>query len=110
MLYNQLIQEGKFKVVVEPIYISEYMEDGLTKNIRKLWIKNYVGVIESLIYKYEVCKKYNLLNRCISRSKCILHINSICIARKVSIWKFTPNKFGSFMLLIPSIIIKVWKF
>lgn len=102
-LYQKLIKEGRFIVHNSTFYISEYQDDGLTKNMWKLWAKNSEGVLDMLFDKYYVLSKYPIKTRIISRAKCLINFNTICIAAKKSALKRTPSIIYSLILYIPSL-------
>lgn len=104
ILYNQLIKEGKFIALQDGFYISEYQEDGLTKNVFNLWIKNRNGVLYSLNQKYKILGKYTFKRRLIGRVKCILNINGLCLKTNKNVFKNTPSAVYSFLLYFPSIL------
>lgn len=110
ILYNALINDGKFMAINNGFYISEYQESGLTSNIFNIWLKNPEYVLLDFQGKYKVLNKYNGLQRLISKSKCIININSLCLKKKMSIIKYTPSFIYSVILFFPSVIFSKWRF
>ena len=109
-LYGRLTEVGKFYAINKNIYIFEYQENGLTNNVFSLWINNYNGVILSLSQKYVLARKYKLWQKILTQSKCIININSLCLKIKEDIFKYTPSKMMSLLLLFPSIIFMKLRF
>lgn len=101
-LYQRLIPRGKFWVHNVAFYIAEYLEDGLTKNVWKLWAKNPTGVLNVLSEKYELLAKYPLKTRTVGKIKCIININTICMASGKSVREESPSVFLSEVLMVPS--------
>lgn len=102
-LYQKLIREGKFLAHNHPFYISEYLEDGMTSNIWKLWEKNPVGVITVLQEKYLIVKKFNFKLKWCCRIKCLININVLCLKIRRNFLAESPSKLLSTILLLPSI-------
>lgn len=102
-LYQKLIPIGKFKAINEPIYISEYLEAGLTRNVWDLWRNNPEGIISILNEKYYLLKKYKGLLRFKSKIKCVINYNSLCLAAGKSIFHQTPSKIMSCVCFFPSL-------
>lgn len=104
LLYNQLINDGTFKVVNKCFYFAEYQEDGLTKKLfKKTWVNNFYGVVASLSNKYALCN-YPGLNKLKTRTKCIFNINALCLKKNKNCLKFTPSKIMSIVLFVPSVV------
>ena len=102
-LYQKLIRSGKFLIHNQAFYISEYMEDGLTKNIWNVWANNPNGVINILQEKYYILHKYDFRRRWISRIKCIINLNVLCLKTGKKIFNVSPSKVLSVILLLPSL-------
>lgn len=101
-LYQKLIQRGKFLAKNKKFYIAEYQDDGLTKNVWNLWAKNAMGVLSVLREKYNLLGKYSLMRKSIERIKCIININTICMASGKKIKKESPAPIKSKILILPS--------
>lgn len=106
ILYQKLVEYGKFEFVNLPICIYEYQENGLTKNLYKNWSKNFKSTLLLLKNRYDILKNYKFNIKIINRIKTIMNINALCINNNKNIWKETPSKLYSIILLLPSI---VWK-
>lgn len=102
-LYHRLIQNGKFQVRSHSFYVSEYLEDGLTKNIWKLWADNSIGALTVLEEKYVLAGKYSGMCKVLCKIKCIINLNTICIASKKRILENTPSKAMSILFYFPSL-------
>lgn len=104
ILYNMLIEEGKFYAINQKIYKAEYKKDGLTKNVFQLWMDNSRGVMAALNLKFLTMKKYPIKQRIKSRIKCAININALCIATHTSVIRSAPSKIYAIFLYIPSIL------
>lgn len=102
-LYQKLIPKGSFLVHNIAFYIAEYLDDGLTKNIWKLWKNNPIGVLSDISEKYELLDKYDIRTRIIEKIKCVININTICMASKRNIIKNSPSVGMSLIFYIPSL-------
>lgn len=102
-LYQKLIPKGNFFVHNIAFYVSEYFDDGLTKNIWGLWKNNPIGILSDISEKYELLDKYDFRIRIIEKIKCIININTICMASKKNVFKNSPSVGMSLMFYIPSI-------
>lgn len=106
VLYNQLVQEGKFLIINKVVYISEYLEGGLTSCVFRLWINNSNGVLDALNMRYHIFAKYPKRLRLINRFRCIMNINALCMVKRESIKKHTPSFLMSCIFYVPSIIFR----
>lgn len=105
-LYQKLTYRGKFLALNKSFYISEYLDTGLTKNIWKVWKENPKGILEILKEKYKIVSlNYRGINEFIVKLKCIININSLCIATGKNIFTETPSKFMSFICYLPSLYV-----
>lgn len=104
ILYIQLAAYGKFIVKNRSFYVSEYRQDGLTKNLFKLWKKNPQATIRLLNDRYCFSKKYSASTKMVQMVKTILNLNGLCIAKNMSVLNNTPNKILSVLLYFPSLI------
>lgn len=102
-LYVKLVKEGPFLVVNNPIYISAYQMDGLTKKLWKLWKNNPIGVTESLRETYKCVGKYPLKRRVIERAKTTINLESLWIALGRNALKKCPSMLYALVLYLPSI-------
>lgn len=102
-LYQKLIPKGNFFVHNIAFYVSEYFDDGLTKNIWRLWKNNPIGVLSDISEKYELLDKYDFRIRIIEKIKCIININTICMASKKNVLKNSPSVGMSLLFYFPSI-------
>lgn len=109
VLYNELAKMGNFKFVNKVVIQGEYLEDGLTKNIYKLWISNYQNTMILFSSRFEYLKVYRLKYRFINRCKCIINCNIINILKKENVLKNTPNLLYTIGLLFPSLIYLILK-
>lgn len=104
ILYIQLAAYGKFIAKNRFFYVSDYRQDGLTKNLFKLWKKNPQATIRLLNNRYHFSKNYPVSIRMAQMVKAILNLNGLCIAKNMSILNNTPNKILSILLYFPSLI------
>ncbi|MBX7382072.1 hypothetical protein K4H51_10300, partial [Clostridium chauvoei] len=92
------------------IYIMEYLEDGLTKNYKKLWKQSPRGVLELLNSRYKKSREIKGVKKFYRCLRVILVLNSFCLNRKINIKENTPNKILSTLLIIPSYVVSYFKF
>lgn len=104
VLYNMMSEAGKFKLFENVIAKGEYQENGLTKNIYKLWKNNYNNTMLLFKSRYNFLNKYTNPYRLVSKCKCIINCNIVNIMSKNKVLKNTPSKILSILLIIPSII------
>lgn len=104
-LYLDLCRYGKFLVDSYGYYVSEYQENGLTRNLWGLWKNNYRGVLATLQKKYDISGKYAYFRREVVRLKIILNIGSLCFAANINVFGVTPSKVKSLIFLIPAWVI-----
>lgn len=112
VLYNKLISKGKFLFINEFVVGGEYLDTGLTKNIYKLWFDNFNNTILLFSSRYEYLNN-NMrfgFSRMKEKIKCVINKNSICMAKKISIYKYSDNKFLSTILYLPSLLYKYIKY
>lgn len=110
LLYNDLSNSGKFKVIDKAVYMSEYLNDGLTSHVFKLWIENSSAVLSTLQSRYRLFEEYSFSRKIISKSKCIMNINALCMAKKIRIRTMTPSKVMSLILFLPSAVFRRKRF
>lgn len=110
VLYNKLVNEGKFRVVNDSVYISEYQQEGLTNSIFMLWKDNSNGVLDALKSRYSLFTEYNFIPRWVNRIKCVMNINALCMEKKKNIWLTSPSKPLSIILYMPSIFFRKLRF
>ena len=104
ILYNMMIESGKFLFKNHEIVGGEYLEEGLTNNIYKLWFKNYKNTMKLFLSRYKyVDNNVKGVRQCIEKLKCIINISSICMKKGVSIFEKSPNKFLTIVTYIPAI-------
>lgn len=112
ILYNMLIDKGKFVFINKFIASGEYLDTGLTRNIYKLWYDNFENTISLFSSRYKYLK--NNMNfgfkKMKEKCKCIINKNSICMAKKNGFYKYSDNKFLSTILYFPSLLYKYFKY
>lgn len=89
IIYNLYSKEGKFLFINKPIVKSEYLNDGLTNNLFKLWRNNINNSYLLFKSRFDFVKKYSLCKRIVLRSKCIINYISILYKNKLA----RKNKF-----------------
>lgn len=105
IIYIDMSKYGKFIYIEDfDIYVNDYQQDGLTKNIYNVWKKSVISTLYFLNKRYKYLDKYNLKIRWINRIKTIININALCIECNKNILKNTSNRLLSILLFIPSII------
>lgn len=109
IVYNKIAKFGQFEYINNPIVYGDYLQDGLTKNIIKLWVKNYENTMLMFNSRYNYQKKYNFIVRIKNHIKCIMNCNMVNILSKKPLLKNTPNKLYSLILYIPSYFYKIWR-
>ncbi|ATD54284.1 glycosyltransferase family 2 protein [Clostridium chauvoei] len=110
ILYNKLDNIGALYIINRVIYIMEYLEDGLTKNYKKLWKQSPRGVLELLNSRYKKSREIKGVKKFYRCLRVILVLNSFCLNRKINIKENTPNKILSTLLIIPSYVVSYFKF
>lgn len=103
ILYNEMSRFGKFLLKNEVVVSGEYHDDGLTKNIFKLWLNNYNNTILLFKSRYDFLKKYKFKIKIINRAKCIINCNVVNMIKHESI-NNSPNIISSYLLYIPSVL------
>lgn len=102
-LYQKLIKEGPFLAINHPFYISAYLQNGLTKNIWRLWQNNPIGILNVLKEKYQIVGKYHLYRRLLCRVKITINISSLCMAVNLNFLNEAPSKVLATFLYFPSL-------
>ena len=110
ILYIQLAEYGMFIPRNTSFYFGNYQEDGLTKNLFRIWQKNPQGALCLLQNRYAYCGRYPLFLRIKNRIKCIMNLNAFCMAIGYSWYELTPNKVYSMLLYFPSVLWKKIRF
>lgn len=110
ILYIQLAELGKFVPRNKEFYLSEYQNDGLTKNLFRIWKENPKGTICLLQNRFAYCGRYPTIARIKNRVKCIMNLNAFCMAKDQSWYELTPSKAYSMLLYLPSILWKKIRF
>lgn len=101
VLYNQLVEKGKFYAKNKEFYCAEYQVDGLTKNIRSLWFNNPNNYIKGLESDYYIYKKYCFFRRIRLRFENIVRYNAFCIRCRLGLFYHNYAMFPSIILLLP---------
>lgn len=109
-LYQKLIRRGKLLALNKQFYVSEYLDEGLTKKVWQLWRNNPQGIFEILQEQYVVMGKYSGYTRLVNRVKCVINLNALCMATKSSILKKTPSKILSMITYLPSIYFYIQRY
>lgn len=110
IVYIQLSKFGKFYVDNRSFYQAEYLSNGLTSNIFRLWIKNPMGTFLLLDMRYKYYQRYSFGVRLKERIKTILNYNALCMVTNKKILQGTPDKILSCALYLPSILWKKIRF
>lgn len=110
ILYSQLDYEGNLLILPQAIYIMEYLENGLTNNWFKNWIKNPQATTLLLNTKYFHVMKLSIFESIQKKMKTLLQWNCFCIGARKSIFNKAPSRIGSVLLFLPSIPVYYLKF
>ncbi len=110
VVYNELDKIAPAIILDYSIYIMEYLEDGLTNNYIKMWKSSPQGVLTLLKSRYERASHIYGIKKYYRILKVILILNAFCLSMKIPIFRNTPNKFFSTLLLPISLIVKKIKF
>jgi glycosyltransferase involved in cell wall biosynthesis len=111
LLFNKLISDGKFVVCNSVIYVSNYLDDGLTKSLfNKIWINNFYSTVEDFRLRYITARKFKLILRIKTRIKAVINLNALCIKKRKYIYKYTPSIFYSSILFLPSLLFKIYRY
>ena len=108
--YIPIAQFGKFVPKNQLVYESAYRDDGLTRNIFQIWIKNPKGTIYILKLRYKFWKEYGLYIRVRERVKCIMNLNAFCMKCDIPVFATTSSKVYSAVLWLPSIAWRAIRF
>lgn len=110
ILYNELDKIGVYIFINKVIYYSEYQNDGLTKNINKLWINNPMGTYELLRSRYNSFDSLSLKDKLYRKVRCTLVYDAFCIKKNLkNILRF-PNRFLAIICLPLSYFVYLKKF
>lgn len=110
VIYNQLIKYGKYDVKNDVFYIAEYQESGITKNLFRHWVDNPNGKLFSLNLQFDSYNKYPFFIRIRERSKAIMDLNALCMEINEPVFRYSPSKFYSIVLYMPSIVWRELRF
>ena len=110
IIYDKMSSDGKFLFIEEYIVKSEYMNDGLTKSIYKMYRNSPKGTILLFNERYYFLKKYKFKIRVKNRIKTIINLNALCMFTKKNIFNNTPNIVLSIIFIFPSIIWGYFKY
>lgn len=110
ILYNKLMEQGKFVVRNELFYFGDYQEDGLTKHLFELWVENPKSTIMLFKSRYSALSSLAFKRKIIGKVKTILNLNAFCLNDEIDIFKTTPNLYLSLILYLPSVILKKIRF
>lgn len=64
--------------------------------------KNPEGILNILKTKYYIMNKYSGKDKILGKIKCIINLNSLCLATGKNILKYTPSNSMSIIFLLPS--------
>lgn len=108
IVYDRLQETGGFKPVYKAVYYYEYRNDGLTRNIFRLWKNNPAGTLSMLNSRYHIIHKAKVgaRRKILLLIKCIMNINALCMTSEKKIVSETPNVVLSYLMYIPSIVFK----
>ena len=109
-LYQKLANLGKFYVINNAFYASEYQSTGLTANVWKLWYQNPVGVLDVLKKKYAQLEGYPFKKKIIGKTKVLINIDALCMATNRSILEVVPSKIWGAVFMIPAIFFSKKRF
>lgn len=110
ILYNRLIEEGKFVVRDELFYFGDYQEDGLTNHLFELWLKNPESTIMLLKSRYHAMNSFPWKKRLIGRWKTNINLTAFALATNRSVKNISPNLIESILLFFPALVLKEKRF
>lgn len=110
ILYNKLMEQGKFVVRNELFYFGDYQDDGLTNHLFKLWLRNPVSTIMLLNSRYRAMNSFPWKKRLIGRWKTNINLTAFALATNRSIKSVSPNLIESILLFLPALILKRKRF
>ena len=102
-VYNKIDQEGELLLLNQVIYISKYLEDGYTNNVKKLIKNNPKGYM--LLNKENALYSVNFKYKYLSMLKYIIG-GYLANYSTVDLCRESPNKFLFFICFIPAVIVK----
>lgn len=109
-LYFKLAGEGTFRVVNKCVYRAEYREDGLTRNLFRLWKENPHGAFETLEKRYRFVKAYPFPKSFLLQMRTILNWNALCFSLSLPPLKGSPDPLLSLFLLVPGKAFQFYRF
>ena len=110
ILYNKLMEQGKFVVKDDLFYFGDYQEDGLTNHLFELWLKNPKSTIMLLKSRYQAMSSFPLKKKFIGQVKTNINLTAFALATHRSIKSVSPNLIGSVLLFLPALILKRKRF
>ena len=110
ILYNKLMEQGKFVVKYDLFYFGDYQEDGLTNHLFELWLKNPKSTIMLLKSRYQAMSSFPLKKKFIGQVKTNINLTAFALATHRSIKSVSPNLIGSVLLFLPALILKRKRF
>lgn len=110
ILYNKLMEQGKFVVRDELFYFGDYQEDGLTKHLFELWLKNPKSTIMLLNSRYRAMNSFPWKKRLIGQWKTNINLTAFALATNRSIKSVSPDLIESIFLFLPALVLKEKRF
>ena len=104
ILYNKISSLGKFIYINKFVVESEYLENGLTINLYNNYKKNFHSTIMLFNSRFLFLDKYKFKIKYINKIKTIININALSFYSKKNIFKYTPSKILSFLLIPVSLV------
>lgn len=110
ILYNKLMEQGKFVVKDDLFYFGDYQEDGLTNHLFDLWLKNPESTIMLLNSRYKAMNSFPIKKRLIGQWKTNINLTAFALATHRSVKSISPNLIESILLFLPALVLKRKRF
>lgn len=110
ILYNKLMEHGKFVVKDDLFYFADYQEDGLTNHLFDLWLKNPKSTIMLLNSRYKAMNSFPIKKRLIGQWKTNINLTAFALATHRSVKSISPNLIESILLFLPALVLKRKRF
>jgi glycosyltransferase involved in cell wall biosynthesis len=95
--YNEIAQEGDLWFLRKALIVMDYLEDGLTKNYLKNWIKNPMGTKLLLVSKYRMLKGLNIFDVIVKRVKTLIQYDVMCMYSEYFKLSEAPSRILAFI-------------
>lgn len=110
LLYYDLDEEGRFRVLDRCIYVAEYQPTGLTNQLFRLWMNNPNGACRMLLKRYEYVSRYSGWRKLSLQCRTILNWNALHQALCLPAISGSPSPGLSALLWFPGLAFRLYRF